>query len=102
MRDLYFITGTDTGVGKTVLTALLAEWLRRHGTRVAALKPVCSGGRGDAVALHRALGGALTLEEINPWYFPRRLGADGGGPARKKAVQLAAVLAHIRTIRKNF
>jgi dethiobiotin synthetase len=38
-----FITGTDTGVGKTVVTAALAAALARGGARVRALKPVASG-----------------------------------------------------------
>jgi len=42
------ITGTDTNVGKTVVTAALAAALARAGTRVRALKPVASGvPRGD-------------------------------------------------------
>ena len=47
-RSIFVITGTDTGVGKTVLTCLLAGHLRDSGVSVAALKPVCSGDRGDA------------------------------------------------------
>ncbi|MCX6353850.1 MAG: dethiobiotin synthase [Candidatus Aureabacteria bacterium] len=39
-----FITGTDTGVGKTVVTALLASLLIRHGRDVGVMKPVASGG----------------------------------------------------------
>ena len=39
----YFITGTDTGVGKTVFTCLLARKLRQQGVGVAAYKPACSG-----------------------------------------------------------
>ena len=38
-----FVTGTDTGVGKTVVTAALAAALKRVGVRVRALKPVASG-----------------------------------------------------------
>ena len=37
---ILFITGTDTGVGKTVLTSLLARHLRERGVAVAALKPI--------------------------------------------------------------
>ena len=42
---ILFVTGTDTGVGKTILTSLLARHLRERGVAVAALKPICSGGR---------------------------------------------------------
>jgi dethiobiotin synthetase len=38
-----FVTGTDTGVGKTVLAAAIAAALRATGTRVAAFKPVVTG-----------------------------------------------------------
>lgn len=38
-----FITGTDTGVGKTVVAGAVAAWFRRHGFRVAVLKPVATG-----------------------------------------------------------
>lgn len=40
-----FITGTDTGVGKTAVTAALARWLRARGLRVGVMKPVASGAR---------------------------------------------------------
>jgi dethiobiotin synthetase len=38
-----FVTATDTGVGKTYLTALIVRSLREIGVRVGAYKPVCSG-----------------------------------------------------------
>lgn len=40
-----FVTGTDTGVGKTVVAATLARLLRMNGARVAVMKPVTSGCR---------------------------------------------------------
>ena len=48
MSRIIVITGTDTGVGKTLLTGLLAAHLVREGVQVAALKPICSGDREDA------------------------------------------------------
>lgn len=42
------ILGTDTGVGKTVLTRVLAQSLRESGTEVAAVKPIATGGRAGA------------------------------------------------------
>jgi dethiobiotin synthetase len=38
-----FITGTDTGVGKTIVTALLALHLQSQGVDVAVMKPLASG-----------------------------------------------------------
>ena len=101
MKRTFFITGTDTGVGKTVLTALLARFLRGRGLNVAALKPVCSGGREDALALHAALAGALTLDEINPWHFRAAIAPSLAAKLEKKSVKLATVLARIRATQKK-
>ena len=38
-----FITGTDTGVGKTAVSAVIARLLRQHGVNVGVMKPVTSG-----------------------------------------------------------
>lgn len=96
MKRTLFITGTDTGAGKTVLAELLTRFLRGRGVRIAAFKPVCSGGRADARALHAALGGTLTLDEVNPWHFRAALAPLLAARLEKKSVTLAQVLGHIR------
>lgn len=42
-----FITGTDTGIGKTVVAAGLAMTLKRRGLRVGVMKPIATGCEGD-------------------------------------------------------
>ena len=101
-RTMFFITGTDTGVGKTVLTALLARYLRERGVSAAALKPICSGGRDDARALRAAMNGALTPDEINPWHFRASLAPLLAARRERRRVGLADVLAHVRTMQKRF
>jgi dethiobiotin synthetase len=44
MVESLFITGTDTGVGKTVVTAGLARALKAKGVDVGVMKPIASGG----------------------------------------------------------
>lgn len=102
MHRTFFVTGTNTGVGKTVLTALLTRFLRDRGVRVAALKPLCSGGRADARALRAALQNTLPLDEINPWHFRRPLAPALAARFEKKSVPLDLVLAHIRNLRADF
>jgi len=102
LKRKLFITGTDTGAGKTVLTALLAAHLRAKKIRVAAFKPVCSGGRDDAKKIHAALGGALTLDEINPWHFRAALAPLLAAKMEKKSVTRAQLITHIRTMLGNF
>ena len=66
----YFITGTDTNVGKTYVTCLLLEALRREGREAVGFKPVACGDRTDAAAiLHACHGASLTLDEVNPVFL---------------------------------
>jgi dethiobiotin synthetase len=102
VKRIFFITGTDTGAGKTVLTALLAQFLRECGVNAAALKPLCSGGRADARALQAAMGGALSLDEINPWHFRAPIAPLLAARRERKSVRLSAVLAHVRAMQKRF
>jgi dethiobiotin synthetase len=73
-----FITGTDTGVGKTYVAALIARWLAASGRRVGVYKPAASGCTGDAqgrlvsddaVALWEAAGRWSDLERVCPQRF---------------------------------
>jgi len=101
MKRTIFITGTDTGVGKTVLAALLTRFLREHGVNVAALKPVCSGNRDDAYMLHAAMNGILSLDEINPWHFRAPIAPLLAARRERKHVKFADVLAHVRTMQRR-
>jgi len=74
-----FVTGTDTGVGKTVVACALVRGLREGGARVAVMKPVASGAfrtpeglrNTDALALMEAAGPERsdTYDEVNPYCF---------------------------------
>lgn len=68
-----FIAGTDTGIGKTVVSCLLAEALRGAGLSVGVMKPYAAGGWEDSRALQKAAGSAQPLEEITPVYFKKPL-----------------------------
>ncbi len=65
----YFITGTDTDAGKTYVTCLLIEALRREGRDAVGYKPFACGDRLDAHALRQASGHLLSLEETNPVFL---------------------------------
>jgi dethiobiotin synthase len=95
---IIFITGTDTGVGKTLLTSLLLTHLRRTGHHALALKPFCSGSRADAKLLHALQDGELTLDEINPFFFLEPLAPLVAARRRRRRIRLGDVLEHIQTI----
>jgi dethiobiotin synthetase len=66
-----FVTGTDTNVGKTFVSALLLQSWRQHGIDAVGFKPFCCGERTDAEILHQASQGALPLNDVNPvWLRP--------------------------------
>src|SRR5881409_4199277 len=65
-----FVTGTDTGVGKTFVACALATALRQRGRRVAVMKPVETGVEGepaDALALRAAAADPAPLGDICPY-----------------------------------
>ena len=66
---IIFVTGTDTGVGKTVVTALLLLHLREQGVRALGMKPFCSGSREDVEMLRAIQGDELPAPLVNPFYF---------------------------------
>src|ERR1044071_4748878 len=61
-----FLTGTDTGVGKTYTAVQLLHAAHTIGLRCAGMKPICCGDRSDAERLLAASSGGLTIDEINP------------------------------------
>jgi len=95
---LLVITGSDTGVGKTLLTALLARHLADAGHDVAALKPICSGGRDDARLLLSALGGRLSLDAVNPWHFRAPIAPLLAARREGKRVNLTSLVSHVRAV----
>ena len=73
----FFVTGTDTGVGKTRISVALIQQLQQRGLRVAGFKPVASGAHrtehglrnDDALALQAQANLALEYQDINPYCF---------------------------------
>lgn len=77
MKTGFFITGTDTDVGKTWVTVALMRRFRRQGFAVAGMKPVAAGcerqdGRlknQDALLIRENASMALEYEQVNPYAF---------------------------------
>lgn len=99
MRRFIVVTGTDTAVGKTVVTACLAAAWRQGGASVRALKPVASGTpvgdpSADAVDIgiaagHAPLCFASFAEALSP-----HLAAERAGAAIRPAALLAWIHEH--------
>lgn len=88
-----FITGTDTSVGKTALTALLFAHAQAQGANVRALKPFSTGGGGD-----EALLGSLqkSLRAINFFNYPEPIAPWSAAKLHQSPVTLQAALGPIQ------
>jgi dethiobiotin synthetase len=101
-----FVTGTDTGVGKTLITAGLLHSLAAQGRRVAGIKPLAAGsewhdGRrvnADAVMLREASSVKLDHEQVNPVLLDEAMAPHLA--ARHAGIELAVapLAAHCRAI----
>ncbi len=91
MTKRFFVTGTDTEVGKTVASSALLQAANQLGFNTAGYKPVASGSdltahglrNEDALALQRNSRVALRYEQVNPYTFaeptsPHIISADEG------------------------
>jgi dethiobiotin synthetase len=99
MHGLY-VTGTDTGIGKTCVSAALLHALREHGLRAVGMKPVASGcarsdggwRNEDALALQAASDPRPPYEDVNPYALPDPL-------APQLAARDAGVVVELDTLR---
>ena len=99
MTKRFFVTGTDTEVGKTVASSALLQAANQLGFNTAGYKPVASGSdltaqglrNEDALALQRNSRVALSYEQVNPYTFaeptsPHIISADEGRPIAAAAL----------------
>ena len=99
VSQIVFITGTSTGVGKTVATGALLYILRHRGVRALALKPFCTGSRSDVRHLRRLQANELDLQAINPFFYSRPLAPYVA--ARGRTPSLRQVVQHINRFRNQ-
>ena len=87
----YFLTGTDTNVGKTYVAGLLVRALRNAGVDCVGMKPICCGGRADAEALHAACDGAIPLNDVNPVWLRTPVAPYTAAMIENRAIDLALI-----------
>jgi len=92
-----FVSGTDTGVGKTVVACALVRALRARGLDVGAMKPmetgVASAGPLDAIALQEATGSGDSLDEVCPLRFALPAAPNVAARHEGRVVELESVLS---------
>ncbi|MBD9479033.1 dethiobiotin synthase [Pseudoxanthomonas sp. PXM02] len=99
--DRLFVTGTDTGVGKTVASAALLHAFRGRGLRAVGMKPVASGclatpdgwRNDDALALQAASDPVPPYDDLNPYALPAPLAPEIAARDAGMDVQLGVLIS---------
>ena len=95
------VTGTDTGIGKSIASAALLHALRARGQRAVGMKPVASGcedsGEGwrneDALALQQASDPVPAYADVNPYALPQPLAPELAAADAGVSIELAPIVA---------
>lgn len=100
-----FVTGTDTGVGKTLVTAALAARLTERRYSIGVMKPVETGigqpAVSDAVRLRRAAGTRDVLDLIRPYAFRQPVAPLDAAQLSKKSIRLSVIMRAVRALRSR-
>ena len=97
----YFVTGTDTHVGKTYVASLLTRALRRAGFDTVALKPICCGSREDVEALCAAADNELSPDSCNPIWLQTPVAPLVAARIENRELDLSALAAWFEHHRKR-
>jgi len=93
-----FITGTDTGVGKTHAAVQLLRLLGASGMRCAGMKPICCGDRRDAELLLTAGSDGLTIDEINPVWLKTPAAPFAAARIEQVKIDIECIVAALRAL----
>lgn len=102
----FFVTGTDTEVGKTVISSGIAALLREHNKDVGVYKPFLSGisrhhPDSDTSLLKDMSQTGLSHEDITPFAFKAPLAPYVAGKLEGKTVAMEEVLSHWERIKEK-
>jgi len=101
----FFVSGTDTGVGKTVVACALVRAMRRRGLDTGVMKPIETGvgaeGPLDAQALRSAAAATEPLEEICPQSFPLPAAPTVAAASEGREVDMGAIRDAFARLRRR-
>jgi len=98
-HDAVFVTGTDTGVGKTYVSSLIVEGMRKAGADAVGLKPICSGERDDAQRLWESAAGTVDIDAINPYWYQTPIAPLPASRIEGRPLVLDEMVEHIGRVR---
>lgn len=98
----FFLTGTDTGVGKTHLATQILRLARTAGLRCAGMKPICCGDRRDAELLLAASSEGLTIDELNPIWLKTPAAPYAAALIEQVEIDRSRLLSVLADLRSRF
>lgn len=109
MTERYFVTGTDTEVGKTVASSALLQAARLQGFITAGYKPVASGSdmtpeglrNTDALALQRHSSLTLSYQAVNPYTFAEPTSPHIVSADEQRPIDFAVMSAGLNALEKS-
>ena len=102
-----FITGTDTGVGKSLVTSALVRCLIQRGIDVGVMKPIETGvsrsakARSDGARLRRAAGSCDPMAEVSPYAFRLSVAPVSAARAEGTTVRIATIIRAFHALRQK-
>lgn len=102
-----FITATDTGVGKTLVTSALVVCLVQRGIDVGVMKPIETGvprspvAQSDGAQLRKAAGSHDPMAEVCPYVFRLPVAPLSAARAEGTTVQMATIIRTFRALREK-
>ncbi len=106
--EIFFIAGTDTGVGKTFVTAALLRALNERGLAAVGYKPVCCGQRDDAIDLFEASAeppcadANLDVDTVNPCWLKSPLAPLVAARIEDRTIDLGKLVNGARRMRSEY
>ena len=109
MKKGYFITGTDTDVGKTFVSCALLQAFADKGQRIAAMKPIAAGcdktadgwRNDDALQLMKHSTIELSYRQVNPVALPSPIAPHLAVEHMNEKVTIEKLAAHFNNIKKS-
>lgn len=97
-----FLTGTDTGVGKTHTAVRLLRAGRAAGLRCVGMKPICCGDRDDAQQLLAASSEGVTIDELNPVWLKTPAAPFSASLIEQVEIDELSLIEKLRALEKQF
>jgi dethiobiotin synthetase len=96
-----FVTGSDTGVGKTHTVVQLLRSLRRAGISCAGFKPICCGDRKDAEQILAGSDSGLTIDDVNPVWLKAPLAPLPAARLENVNIDIDQIFAAFESLRAH-